>query len=585
MQTHAFRPAPLAVALLVACAAPAPAPAPAPSSSPAPRQVPPPAPADAATYTRADSLRGSWTSPGRAWWDLTYYDLRVAISPRDSSIRGSNAIGYRVLSPGREMQIDLMTPLGIDSMIQDGRPVPFRRDGNVFFATLPAEQAAGGAHTLTVYYGGKPRSAKRPPWEGGFTWTTDSAGRPWIVTTDQGIGASIWWPNKDTQADEPDSMRIALTVPDPLKAVSSGRYQGAVPNGDGTTTYRWFVASPINNYAIAVNAGHYEPWADTLQGEAGPLSLDFWVLDRNRAAAERQWTQVKPSLQCLERWFGPYPWYRDGYKLIDVPYNGMEHQSAVTYGNGYANGYRGKDASGTGYGMKWDFIILHESAHEWWGNNVTTKDLRDMWIHAGFANYAEGLYTECLFGREAGAAYTIGTRKGIRNDRPVVPAARGVNAQGSGDMYPKGGNLLHTIRQLVNDDEKWRRILRGIQSTFARQTVLGEQVEAYIAEQSGLDLSKVFDQYLRDVRIPKLEYRIEGATLSYRWGDVVAGFAMPVEVKLPDGRTTTLRPTVEWQTMPLERAGTTLEADPDYYVEVWKLVEGRPAGMLAPATP
>ena len=585
MQTHAFRPAPLAVALLVACAAPAPAPAPAPSSSPAPRQVPPPAPADAATYTRADSLRGSWTSPGRAWWDLTYYDLRVAISPRDSSIRGSNAIGYRVLSPGREMQIDLMTPLGIDSMIQDGRPVPFRRDGNVFFATLPAEQAAGGAHTLTVYYGGKPRSAKRPPWEGGFTWTTDSAGRPWIVTTDQGIGASIWWPNKDTQADEPDSMRVALTVPDPLKAISSGRYQGAVPNGDGTTTYRWFVASPINNYAIAVNAGHYEHWADTLQGEAGPLSLDFWVLDRNRAAAERQWTQVKPSLQCLERWFGPYPWYRDGYKLIDVPYNGMEHQSAVTYGNGYANGYRGKDASGTGYGMKWDFIILHESAHEWWGNNVTTKDLRDMWIHEGFANYAEGLYTECLFGREAGAAYTIGTRKGIRNDRPVVPAARGVNAQGSGDMYPKGGNLLHTIRQLVNDDEKWRRILRGIQSTFSRQTVLGEQVEAYIAEQSGLDLSKVFDQYLRDVRIPKLEYRIEGATLSYRWGDVVAGFAMPVEVKLPDGRTTTLRPTEEWQTLQLEKAGTTLEADPDYYVEVWKLVEGRPAGMLAPATP
>ena len=542
-------------------------------------------------FTRADTLRGSWDTPGRAWWDAVFYDLRVRVSPADSSIRGSNAITYRVVEAdavggtGRELQIDLMAPLVLDSVVQGGRRLALRRDGNAWFATPADPGAAGDVRTVTAHYHGRPKTAQRPPWEGGFTWAADSLGRPWIVTTDQGIGASVWWPNKDTQADEPDSQRVALTVPDPLKAVANGRLRSARANGDGTTTYEWFVASPINNYAIAVNAGRYLHWADTLQGERGVLTLDFWPLDLHLEAARRQWAQVKPALRCLEHWYGPYPWYADGYKLVDVPYNGMEHQSAVTYGNGYANGYRGKDASGTGYGMKWDFIILHESAHEWWGNNVTTKDLRDMWIHEGFANYAEGLYTECLFGREAGAAYTIGTRKGIRNDRPVVPAARGVNAQGSGDMYPKGGNLLHTIRQLVNDDEKWRRILRGIQSTFSRQTVLGEQVEAYIAEQSGLDLSKVFDQYLRDVRIPKLEYRIEGATLSYRWGDVVAGFAMPVEVKLPDGRTTTLRPTAEWQTMPLERAGTTLEADPDYYVEVWKLVEGRPAGMLAPATP
>ena len=525
----------------------------------------------APAYTRADSLRGDWTSPARANWDVTYYDLAVAISPADSTIRGRNAITYRIVQqPGQELQVDLMAPLEVDSMVQDGRRVPFRRDGDAYFAQLSADQVGGGTHTLTVHYHGRPRVAQRPPWEGGFTWATDSAGRPWIVTTDQGIGASVWWPNKDTQADEPDSQRVALTVPDPLVAVANGRLRARTPNADGTTTYEWFVGSPINNYAIAVNAAHYVHWADTLQGEKGPLSLDFWVLDRNLKDARRQWKQVKPSLQCLERWYGPYPWYEDGYKLIDVPYNGMEHQSAVTYGNGYRNGYRGKDASGTGYGMKWDFIILHESAHEWFANNVTVKDQADMWIHEGFANYAEGLYTECLFGKKAGAAYIIGTRKGIRNDIPVQPAERGVNAKGSGDMYPKGGNLLHTIRQLVNDDEKWRGILRGIQSTFARQTVLGEQVERYMAEQSGLDLAKVFDQYLRDVRIPALEWRVEGKTLSYRWADVVPGFAMPVEATLPDGERTTLRPTEEWQAVEMKKSGgkKQLVADPDYYVVV-----------------
>lgn len=518
------------------------------------------------TFTRADTLRGSYTTPARAWWDVAFYDLHVAIAPQDSSIRGYNGITYRVLEPATELQVDLMQPLEVDSMTQDGRRVSYRREGNAFFAALTSPQPKHASKTLSVYYHGKPQPARRPPWEGGFSWAADSLGRPWIVTTDQGMGASVWWPNKDTQADEPDSQRVALTVPDPLLDVSNGRLRGTTPNPEGTTTYQWFVVNPINNYAIAVATGHYTHYSDSYQGERGPLTLDFWPLDYHLAAAQQQFPQAKSMLACFEHWFGPYPWYEDGYKLIEVPNNGMEHQSAVAYGNRYANGYQRRDASGTGLGLKWDFIIVHESAHEWFGNNLTTKDLADMWVHESFANYAEGLYTECLFGKPAGAEYLIGNRRGIRNDRPIVPPY-GVNAQGSGDMYPKGGAMLHTIRQLVGNDGKWRSILRGLNKEFWHQTVTGAQVEQYIGKRAGKDLSKVFEQYLTTTKIPVFEYRIEGRTLSYRWAEVVPGFAMPIRVTLSSGRDKVLRPNEAWQTIRLKSADlAAFKLDPNYYV-------------------
>jgi aminopeptidase N len=517
-------------------------------------------------FTRADTLRGSFTTPGRAWWDVTFYDLRVALSPTDSSIRGSNGITYRVLESGQELQIDLMTPLEVDSMVQDGHRLTFRREGNAFFATPAVPQRAGDLRTITVYYHGQPRPARRPPWDGGFTWTADSLGRTWIVTTDQGVGASIWWPNKDTQADEPDSQRVAVTVPGGIVDVSNGRLRDSTRHADGTTTYEWFVVNPINNYAIAIAAGTYTHYTGTFRGERGDLSLDFWPLDYHLEAARRQFQQVPPMLQCFEHWFGPYPWYEDGYKLVEVPNTGMEHQSAVAYGNHYANGYRGRDASGTGHGLTWDFIIVHESAHEWFGNSITARDNADMWVHESFANYAEGLYTECLFGTAAGAEYTIGTRRGIRNDRPIIPPY-GVNAQGSGDMYPKGGNMLHTIRQIVGDDAAWQEILRGLNTKFRHQTVMGSQVEAYISQRAGADLSKVFDQYLRDVRVPVLEYRIEGSAVAFRWANVVPGFNMPVRARLSGAGFSVIRPTETWQ-----RAEFTLASlrdftvDPGYYI-------------------
>ena len=517
-------------------------------------------------FTHADTLRGSTTAPERTWWDVTFYDLHVTIAPGDSSIRGWNGITYRVVAPARELQIDLMVPLVVDSMIQDGKAVPFRRDGNAVFASLPGPVPVPSMQTIAVYYHGHPQAAKRPPWDGGFTWTSDSLGRPWFVTTDQGLGASVWWPNKDTQADEPDSQRIALTVPDSLPDVSNGRLRGMTHNADGTTTYEWFVVNPINNYAIVVDAGHYAHYSDVFQGEAGPLRLDFWPLDYHLQAAHRQFEQAKTMLKCFEHWFGPYPWYEDGYKLIEVPHTGMEHQSAIAYGNWFANGYRGRDLSGTGLGLKWDFIIVHESAHEWFGNNITAKDEADIWVHESFANYAENLYTECLFGRDSGAAYVIGTRRGILNDMPIV-GPYGVNADGSGDRYPKGGNLLHTIRQIVGNDERWRQILRGLNTTFWHQTVTGAQIESYISEHAGTDLTKVFDQYLRTTKIPRLEYKIEGSTLSYRWSNVVAQFNMPLRVTVEPTRWVVIHPVESWQTLPVHLANVAqFRVDSNYYV-------------------
>jgi aminopeptidase N len=516
-------------------------------------------------YTHADTLRGS-NGPARAWWDAQFYDLHVRVESADSSIRGWNGITYRVLESASEMQLDLQVPLEVDSMLQDGRRLAYRRDGNAFFVTLREKQRAGDVRTVTVWYHGKPRVALMPPWQGGFTWTHDSLGNPWVATTDEGLGASVYWPLKDWLGDEPDSQRIAVTVSDPMVDVSNGRLRSVTPNGDGTTTYEWFVADPINSYDVAINAGTYAHWSDTLDGEAGRLSLDFWPLSYHVEAARRQWRQVIPMLQCYEHWFGAYPWYADGYKLVEAPHLGMEHQSAVAYGNRFVNGYLGRDLSRTGLGLNWDYIIVHESAHEWWGNSISAQDHADMWVHEGFAYYAEGLFTECQQGKMAGAAYLIGSRRNIRNDQPIVPTY-GVNAEGSGDMYPKGANMLHTIRQIVGDDAKWRAILRGLQQTFRHQTVTGRQVEDYISREAGIDLSRVFAQYLTTTMIPEFDYRVEGGVLSYRWTNVVPGFDMPLEVSIPGLGDRMLHPTEAWQTLPVASLNAAeLEVDENYYV-------------------
>ncbi|HEY2806559.1 MAG TPA: M1 family metallopeptidase, partial [Gemmatimonadales bacterium] len=437
-----------------------------------------------------------------------------------------------------------------------------------FFVTLTARQRAGETKSVWVWYHGKPRIGRRLPWDGGFTFPMDSLGRQWVATANEGLGASVWWPNKDYLADEPDSQRIAITVPDPLMDVSNGRLRGTTHNSDGTTTFEWFVTEPINNYDVEINAGHYAHFSDSLIGEGGTLTMDFWPLDYHVDAARRQFRQATSMMKCFEHWFGPYPWYADGYKLIETPHLGMEHQSGVAYGNHFLQGYLGRDLSGTGIGLQWDFIIVHESAHEWWGNSISGQDHADMWVHESYANYAEGIYSECQMGKTAGAAYMIGARRGIRNDTPVIPV-RGVNAQGSGDMYPKGGNMLHTIRTLLDDDDKWRGILRGLQSTFRHQTVTSQMVEDYISQQAGMDLSKIFAEYLTTTMVPSFEYRSEGNSISYHWANVVPGFAMPLRIQVPGQGTVTLHPTEAWQALAVNSPDAAqLVVDENFYVTV-----------------
>ena len=518
-------------------------------------------------FTHQDTLRGSITKE-RVWWDVKQYHLDIKINSADSTILGSNTIRYKVLNSYNRMQIDLQEPLEINKVIQDGKELKYQRDGNVFYIDLVALQNPGEIKKLTVFYGGKPKIAVRPPWDGGITWSKDNNGKPFIASTCQGLGASVWWPNKDHMYDEVDDMIISVNVPNNLTNVSNGRLQSVIDMKDGTRTFNWYVSNPINNYGVNINIGDYVSFSEVYKGEKGNLDCIYYVLRDNLDKAKIHFQDVPRMLKAFEHWFGPYPFYKDSYKLVEAPYLGMEHQSSVTYGNSFKKGYLGTDLSGTGWGLKFDFIIIHESGHEWFANNITYKDIADMWIHEGFTNYSESLFVEYYYGKQAGAEYVRGLRKGIENDKPII-GYYDVNIEGSGDMYNKGGNMLHTLRQIVNDDQKWRTILRGLNSTFYHQTVTTKQIEDYLSKSVGLDLAPFFDQYLRDIRIPTFEYKFNNNTLSYRWTNCVPGFNMPVKVTL-NGKEQWLKPQVEWTKLPQMIKNLKVGLDKDFYVELLK---------------
>ncbi|WP_281638378.1 M1 family metallopeptidase [Flavobacterium marginilacus] len=514
-------------------------------------------------FSRQDSLRGSITKE-RSWWDLKHYDLAIKVNPADSTITGSNTIQYKVLQPYKTMQIDLQEPMKITKVTQDGGALKYKRDGNVFYISLVSAQNKGELKEITIFYQGKPKIAVNPPWDGGITWKKDKNGNNFIASSCQGLGASVWWPNKDHMYDEAEGIKISVNVPGNLTDVSNGRLQNVKTLKDGTKTYTWAVKNPINNYGVNINIGDYVTFSEKYKGEKGDLDCTYYVLKDNLAKAKEQFKDVSRMLKAFEYWFGPYPFYEDSYKLVETPYLGMEHQSCVTYGNGYQNGYLGRDLSGTGWGLKFDFIIVHESGHEWFANNITYKDIADMWIHESFTNYSESLFLEYYYGKEAGLEYVRGTRKNIQNDIPII-GHYDVNSEGSGDMYYKGGNMLNTLRQLVNDDAKWRNILRGLNSTFYHQTVTTKQIEDYLSQQSGLDLNPFFNQYLRDVRIPTLEYTVQDNTLKYRWTNIVAGFEMPVKVSL-NGKEITLKPKADWSKFNNDSKIEKVEVNKDFYV-------------------
>ena len=517
------------------------------------------------TATRADTLRGSIT-PERAWWDLKHYDLTVKIDPNTKSIKGSNKITYEVLSNAKVLQIDLQEPLKITSITQGGEPLTFRREGAVHWVNLTKKQEVGKVEQVLISYEGIPKEAIRPPWDGGITWQKDSKGLPFVASSNQGIGSSIWWPLKDHPADEVDSLDMHVTVPKGLMDISNGRLV-EIEVGKDTDTFHWKVVNPINDYGVNINVGDYVHFGEKYEGEKGTLDMDYFVLRENLEKAKVHFQDARRMMQAFEHWFGPYPFYEDGFKLVDAPYLGMEHQSSVTYGNGYQNGYRGRDLSGTGWGMKFDFIIIHEAGHEWFANNITYKDVADMWIHESFTNYSESLFLDYHYGKEAGQAYVRGTRMNIANDIPII-GAYGLNQRGSGDMYYKGGNLLNMIRQILQDDDKWRLILRGLNKEFYHQTVTTEQVESYISTQVGWNLGKVFDQYLRDTRIPIFEYYYHEGGIQYRWINAVKDFDLPVDVQL-NGKVIRLQAKTSWQKLEVGQLQE-LIVDPDYYVGVLK---------------
>ena len=496
-------------------------------------------------FTHADTLRGS-IGPGRMHWNVLHYEITVKPDYVNKTIEGKNNITY-MDSGVSVMQLDLQEPMLIDSIIKEQQRCNFTREGNVYWVKLIPSQGTPVRTTLTIYFHGKPREAIRPPWDGGWIWKKDKNNNPWMSVACQGLGASVWYPCKDVQSDEPDNGAILhMIVPDSLMAVGNGRLTEQHSIAGGYTMYSWEVKSPINNYCIIPYIGKYVHFSEIYDGKKGNLDMDYWVLDYNIEKAKKQFTDAPRMMKAFEYWFGPYPFYEDGYKLVESPHLGMEHQSATAYGNEYQNGYRGTDLSASGWGMKWDFIIVHESGHEWFGNNITSKDIADMWIHESFTNYCETLFTDYYFGKEAGNDYVIGIRKNIDNDIPIT-GKYNVNNSGSVDMYYKGGNMLHMIRQVIRSDKKFRKILTGLNKTFYHQTVSTAQVENYISEKTGINFSKVFDQYLRTTKVPTLEYKIENKTVSFRWINSVDGFDLPVKVSFGK-KEQWINPTTEWQT-------------------------------------
>jgi aminopeptidase N len=519
-------------------------------------------------FTRADSLRGSMNAE-RAY-NVLKYDISFSPDFENKSILGSNTITYSD-SGLQVIQIDLQVPLEIDSILQNGRQLKFQRDGNAFHVQTPdpdrpKRSCMACIRKLTVYYHGNPQIAVRPPWDGGFIFTKDSLGRPWMSVACEGTGASVWYPCKDYLGDEPDSgAHMTMIIPDSLIGVGNGRLIGKFSAGKGLTGWTWAVVNPINNYNIIPYIGKYVNWHKTFYGEKGNLDCNFWVLDYDRQKAIKHFTVVDSMLSCFEIWFGPYPFYEDGYKLVQAPHLGMEHQSDIAYGNHFLQGYLGKDLSGTGWGLKWDFIVVHESGHEWFGNNITCKDIADEWIHESFTNYSETIYTGHYFGRNAGDAYCIGTRKLIMNQNPIIQYY-GVNHGPEGtDEYYKGGNMIHTIRQVIHNEELFRKILRGLNQNFYHQTVTALDIQNYINKISGIDFTPVFNQYLRSKSIPVLEYRFEDKYLDYRWTNCNSDFNMPVLVDVNGVRW--LKPTTEWKKERIQKGiNPLLQVDKNFYV-------------------
>jgi len=515
-------------------------------------------------FTLADTLRGSVT-PERAWWDLNSYALDIEVDPEKKWIGGSNDVFFTAVETGQVMQIDLQHPMKLTGADMNGNSLKIDKiSPHVYHIQLTEAMTKGQKGRVHLSYEGYPKKAVNAPWDGGFSWSTNKEGLPFIATSCQNLGSSVWWPCKDHMYDEPDSMTIAVTVPKPLMNVSNGRLIKEEDLGT-KRKFTWLVNNPINNYCVSLNIAPYASMHEVYNGQKGQLDLTYYVLPENQVQAKNQFKQVTQMLDAFEFWFGPYPFYEDGYQLVQVPYLGMEHQSAVAYGNQFKNGYLGSDLSGTGWGLKWDYIIIHESGHEWFANNITYKDIADMWIHEGFTTYSEALYTEFHFGKEAGEAYVIGQRKNISNDAPII-GQYDVNNEGSGDMYYKGANLLNMIRQINNNDSLWRQMLIEMnQQVFYHRIVTTSDIELFMSDYLKLKLKPVFDQYLRTKYIPKLEIKTKKGKHYFRWQNCINGFEMPLDVSI-NGKGYRTKITTEWSPLNGKYKKGKIRINQNYYI-------------------
>jgi aminopeptidase N len=513
--------------------------------------------------TRADILRGAY-GQYRANNDLLFYHLDVRVDPEKKFISGKNTIRFKMLKDDTRIQLDLQQPLNVDKILFGTTELKYEREFGAVFVDFPETLHAGRVYSIDFYYSGNPLETGR---FGGIAFRKDPAGRPWINTACEGIGASIWWPNKDQWRDEVESMQISVSIPNDLVDVSNGKFMGKTDLGDGYTRWDWLVHYPINNYDVALNIGKYEHFSDKL----GDLSLDFYALPEDLDKAKKQFSQAKGMLQAFQHYFGEYPFKKDGYKLIEVPYAGMEHQSAVAYGNHFANGYLERDWTGVGISLRFDFIIIHESGHEWFGNSITAADPSDMWIHEGWTTYLECLYVEYMYGHDDYLKYVNAYKTKVKNAKPII-AERGINAEPPQDQYFKGALFLNTLRSVINDDPRWFKLIHDLYQHFKYKNIMTEDIVAFFNQKTGKDFTPIFNQYLRHTAIPTLElkFNAEEGTVAYRWKVDEPGFAMPVRVGKKDNWQL-IQATTDWQTMKTPLAKDEFDGATDlYYINVDK---------------
>jgi aminopeptidase N len=529
------------------------------------QQAPPPPTAPASTLgppTRADLLRGQY-GRYRANNDLLFYHLDIRVDPEKKSIAGKNTIRFRMLADDTRIQLDLAANLHVDRILLGSTPLKYERDLGTVYVDFPSTLRNGREYTIDFHYSGQPEEQGR---FGGMAFRKDAAGNHWITTACEDEGASVWWPNKDQWRDEVERMQISVAIPSTLVDVSNGRFMGKTDLGDGYTRWDWLVQYPINNYNVALNIGRYEHFSDKL----GDLPLDFYVLPANMEKAKKQFAQAKPMLEAFRSYFGEYPFEKDGFKLIEVPYAGMEHQSAVAYGNGFVNGYLDRDWTGIGISLKFDFIIVHESGHEWFGNAVSAADVSDMWIHEGWTTYLESLYVEKLFGHDEAIRYVNSYKPKVQNREPII-TQRGIHRQPQQDMYFKGTLFLNTLRSVVDDDSVWWALVRDFYQQFKYQNIMTEDVVRFFNARLKRDLTPIFDQYLRRAALPTLQLAFnEAGSMAYKWKAEERAFAMPVRIGRPDNWTT-IEPTTDWKVMPMQLSKEQVEVATDlYYITVEK---------------